>query len=59
MYPLLSCLIESDVDFRFGNFYDNGGMKLLINIQHKREYVGLMSVSLLVAKMTASLGKRL
>ena len=52
-------IYKTDVEFQFGNFYDNGGMKHLINIHHKREYVGRLSVSLLVAKMTASLGKRL
>ena len=56
VYLLLCCLSESDVDFQFGNIYDNGGMKHLNKIQHKQEHVGRMSVLLLVAKMMASLG---
>ena len=55
VYLLLCCLSESDVDFQFGNIYDNGGMKHLNKIQHKQEHIGWMSVLLLVAKMMASL----
>ena len=40
VYLLLCCLSESDVDFQFGNIYDNGGMKHLNKIQHKQEHIG-------------------